>query len=195
MTSRRARILSTALLATSLAAVSGVAVGDSTASYLKTQKYSESFKSDLIILGPDGVKPFGKAKAELAFNGIYGNTGTVGYDSTVVTLKVKDVDRSVAGRTFGVHLHVGPCKAGNGAAAGMHYNVDMMNGLPMNVSPRTEIWLDSTVGEDGKAESATTVKWRPLAGERSVVFHSLPTADSGAAGDRLACIPVVLKGK
>ena len=42
--------------------------------------------------------------------------------STTFVLIVTDVDPAAAGQTYGAHLHVGPCVAGEGAAAGPHYN-------------------------------------------------------------------------
>lgn len=107
-----------------------------------------------------------------------------GGESTYV-LVVWGLDPASEGTTFGAHVHVGPCVAGNGAAALGHYNT---GGTP---SPETEVWLDFTVRAGGFAYSRTTVPFTIEPGDaQSVVIHALPTAPSGAAGARQACLPV-----
>lgn len=114
-----------------------------------------------------------------------------GGGSTVV-LHVDGLARDAAGTTFGAHVHVGPCVAGDGAAAGPHYNHDVATGDPTpQVSPQTEVWLDLTVRGGGTATSVAHVPFRIAPGDAaSVVVHAEPTAPSGAAGARLACLPV-----
>jgi Cu/Zn superoxide dismutase len=108
-----------------------------------------------------------------------------------VRLHVSGIDRSVAGRTFGAHLHFGPCVAGNGAAAGPHYNTDTLAGrVPPRVDETTEVWLDFTVTEGGTGHAAAEVPFVPQPGNRSIVIHQEPTDPSGAAGPRLACLPL-----
>ncbi|TCO42278.1 Cu/Zn superoxide dismutase [Kribbella antiqua] len=110
---------------------------------------------------------------------------------SMARLQVSGVDRDAAGRTFGAHLHVGPCVEGNGAAAGPHYNSDTAAGqVPPRVDATTEIWLDFTVTPGGTGYASTTVPFIPLPGDRSVVIHQEPTDPNGAAGPRLACLPV-----
>lgn len=106
-------------------------------------------------------------------------------------LRVRGVD-GADGETFGAHLHAGPCVAGDGAAALGHYNTDVIAGItPPEVSERTEVWLDITV-DDGAGTAAASVPFVPLPGARSVVIHALATDHhTGAAGARLACLPVV----
>ena len=106
-------------------------------------------------------------------------------------LRVRCVD-GADGETFGAHLHAGPCVAGDGAAALGHYNTDVIAGVtPPEVSERTEVWLDITV-DDGAGTATASVPFVPLPGERSVVIHALATDHhTGAAGARLACLPVV----
>lgn len=88
---------------------------------------------------------------------------------------------------FGAHLHSGPCVAGDPDAALGHYNVDPWS----RSTPRTEVWLDFTV-DDGRASASASVPFVPLPGTRSVVIHAEATdRDTGAAGPRLACLPVV----
>ncbi len=62
---------------------------------------------------------------------------------------------------------------------------------PPEISEDTEVWLDITV-DDGAGTSTASVPFVPLAGNRSVVIHALATDHhTGAAGARLACLPVV----
>jgi Cu/Zn superoxide dismutase len=106
-------------------------------------------------------------------------------------LRVKAIDAAADGETFGAHLHSGPCVAGNGPAALGHYNTDVLAGVtPPEVSEDTEMWLDITV-EDGAATATATVPFVPQPGTRSVVVHATGTDHhTGAAGARLACLPV-----
>jgi Cu-Zn family superoxide dismutase len=106
-------------------------------------------------------------------------------------LRVRGID-GADGATFGAHLHLGPCVAGNGAAALAHYNTDVLAGVtPPEISGDTEIWLDFTV-DDGAGTATASVPFVPLPGERSVVVHAMETDHhTGAAGPRLACLPLV----
>ena len=108
--------------------------------------------------------------------------------STTFVLIVTGIDPAAAANTYGAHLHVGPCIAGSGAAAGPHYN--STGQPPTVVSDQTEVWLDFTVNTGGSGQSVTQVPWVPQAGAHSVVVHELPTASNGTAGARLACLPV-----
>ena len=107
-------------------------------------------------------------------------------------LRVHGIDASADGATFGAHLHVGPCVAGDGAAALGHYNTQVLAGAPRPaISEETEMWLDITV-DDGAATATASVPFVPVAGTRSVVVHAMATDHhTGAAGPRLACLPVV----
>ncbi len=97
------------------------------------------------------------------------------------------LDPEAAGTTYGAHVHIGPCVAGNGAAALGHYNTGS-GGPP---SPENEVWLDFTVRPGGVAFSRATVPFEIAPGDaQSVVIHALPTAPGGAAGARQACLPV-----
>jgi Cu/Zn superoxide dismutase len=109
------------------------------------------------------------------------STGT----STYVVLFVSGLDPAAAGTTYGAHVHVGPCVAGNGAAAGPHFNT---GGPP---SPSTEVWLDFTVLPGGFGYATTSVPFVvPSGAAQSVVVHAQPTQPGGAAGARIACLPV-----
>lgn len=108
-----------------------------------------------------------------------------GGESTHV-LVVRGLKPTSAGTTFGAHVHVGPCVAGDGPAAGPHYNSD---GAP--ATAENEVWLDFTVLPGGYGVARTTVPFTIDSGDaQSVVIHALPTAPGGAAGGRQACLPV-----
>lgn len=98
------------------------------------------------------------------------------------------LDANAAGTTFGAHVHVGPCVAGNGAAAGPHFNTGT-GGPP---SLENEVWLDFTVRHGGVAVSRATVPFEIEPGQaQSVVIHANPTqSGTGLAGGRIACLPV-----
>ena len=110
--------------------------------------------------------------------------------TTIVTLKVQALDHAAAGTMLGAHIHAGSCVAGNGAAAGPHYNA---GGTP---SPQTEVWLDFTIEANGTARSETTVPFViPQGGAAALVIHAMatspgPTPAPGTAGARLACLPI-----
>lgn len=106
-------------------------------------------------------------------------------------LRVRGIGAVANGQRFGAHLHDGPCVAGNGAAAGPHYNshVHGQTAVP-GINDRTEIWLDFTVVK-GKGTGVTSVPFVPEPGSRSIVVHALPTnPQTGVAGERVACLTV-----
>ncbi len=112
--------------------------------------------------------------------------------ATVAVLAVRGLDRAAAGRTFGTHVHVGPCVEGDGAAAGPHFNIEAHagDGTP-EVSPRTEVWLDVRATRWGTGVSVARVPFDiPEGAAASVVLHAQPTAEDGSAGARLACLPL-----
>jgi len=108
--------------------------------------------------------------------------------STLVIMVLLGLDPAAEGQTFGAHVHTGPCVDDDGGAAGPHFNT---GGTP---SRSTEVWLDFTVLPGGWAVSQTTVPFTvPTGGAQAVVIHAQPTqtgASPGAAGPRLACLPV-----
>lgn len=104
-------------------------------------------------------------------------------DRTVVRLRLDGLGEP--GITLGAHVHVGPCVEGDGAAALGHYN---SGGDP---SPSTEVWLDFVIRPSGRAHALAIVPFHiEPGGARSIVIHALPTAPGGAAGPRLACLPM-----
>lgn len=160
------------------AAVAAPASASAQASQGGTERLPVTGIGPLRDLQPDVTNPTdGAAAALVAVSG--------GDALTRFRLAVWNMDRSSAGDTFGTHVHVGPCVAGNGEAAGSHYNT---GGPP---SPDTEVWLDFTVTASGAAtSSATTPFLIPPGGAQSVVIHADPTSETGEAGERLACLPV-----
>ncbi len=111
-------------------------------------------------------------------------------NTTTVVLDVEGLAAADAGMTFGAHLHVGACAAGDGAAAGPHYNITTSD--PKVVNNQTEIWLDFTILADGSAHSSTTVPFLiPEGATQSLVIHAEPTNATGGAGARLACLSLV----
>lgn len=112
-------------------------------------------------------------------------SATVAEGRTVVVLNVKDLDVAAAGTTFGAHVHTGSCVADQGSVAGPHYNAGG------GVSPETEVWLDFTVNNGGTGHAVAVVPFEiPANGAHSIVIHALPTAPNGAAGARIACLPL-----
>ena len=113
---------------------------------------------------------------------------TPGNGTTYFVFVVTGLDPEAAGTTLGAHVHVGPCVAGNGAAAGPHYNTGT-GGPP---SPDNEVWLDFTILPGGVAYAYAVAPFEIASGDaQSVVIHALPTEEgTGLAGARLACLPV-----
>lgn len=133
-------------------------------------------------LAPATSGPFDGAHARVQFVESRGASHAV--------LTVTGVGASAEGQTFGAHLHDGPCLAGDGAAAGPHYNSHVHGGLPAEITDRTEVWLDFTV-TDGQGTGTASVPFVPEGGSRSVVVHALPTnPQTGTAGARVACLTV-----
>jgi Cu/Zn superoxide dismutase len=141
---------------------------------------AQVFRGGLVDLSVATADPFAGASAQLVMapNG----------KGTVLRLRVRGIDPTASGQTFGAHLHVGPCVAGDGAAAGPHYNVS--TAVPPVVSDQTEVWLDFTVAADGTGASDTQVPFVPSPGDRADVIHAEPTSPAGTAGARLVCLPV-----
>jgi Cu-Zn family superoxide dismutase len=136
----------------------------------------------LVDLLPTAAQPTDGAEAEVE--------ARVRHGFTVVRLSVEDLDRAAAGTHLGAHVHVGPCEAGNGVAAGPHYNVT--GDPPAAINDQTEVWLDFEIGRRGKGRAEAVVPFViPPGGAMSVVIHAQHTnPDTGAAGPRWACLPV-----
>jgi hypothetical protein len=161
-----------AFIAASLAA--GAAAGATTTNAPQTALRTAGPLRDL---QPAVADPTDGAYAQVAAN----TSGT----STTVYLVVYGLQAAAAGQVHGAHVHTGPCVAGNGAIAGPHYNAGGA------ASPTTEVWLDFTIQPNGSAYATTTVPFViPPGAAMSVVVHAAPTATGGAAGARIACLPV-----
>jgi len=140
-------------------------------------------RTDLRDLQPGSPGPLDQARARVELL-TYKRTSTM-------ILRVRDIDPAAADHRFGAHLHTGPCIAGDGAAAGPHYNADDIAGrVPATVSAQTEVWLDFTVSRTGSGTARAVVDFVPRPGNRSIVIHQDPTDHHGVAGPRLACVPV-----
>lgn len=112
-------------------------------------------------------------------------SATVQNGRTIVRLNVKDLAGGWAGDTFGAHVHVGPCVVGSGGLAGPHFNAGG------GVSAATEVWLDFTVTTGGTGHATAVVPFEIDSGlAQSVVIHEAPTDSTGAAGVRMACLPL-----
>ena len=138
-------------------------------------------RGELVDLAPSTPNLTDGASADLFAVG--------GGGSTTFILVMSGLDPASAGTTVGAHIHTGTCVAGNGAAAGPHYNT---GGTP---STDTEVWLDFTVLPGGHAVAVTTVPFTIEPGTaHAMVAHAEPTqaggATPGAAGARMACRPV-----
>jgi hypothetical protein len=141
---------------------------------------------DLRDLQPGRVDPLDGATAGLT---VVEHDGTTSF-----TFRLQHVQKTASERVFGAHLHTGRCVAGDGAVAGPHYNADVEAGdSTPEVSTRTEAWLDFQVNAGGSGHALVTVPFEVEPGVRSVVVHARPTAADGTAGDRLACVPVVVR--
>lgn len=130
------------------------------------------------------------------FDGAYASVTMIGWRSSYFSLRVRGVDQGPVGQRYGAHLHTGPCVAGDGAAAGPHYNIDLLAGIAApdaEVSPDTEVWLDFELSSRGEGRASTVVPFVPTEGERAIVIHALPTSANGTAGDRLACLPLTIE--
>jgi hypothetical protein len=106
---------------------------------------------------------------------------------TNVTLQLRGFDRTLSGRTFGAHVHVGPCA--DGVSAGVHYTSPDTS-VPLELR---EVWLDFTVNPAGNASATATRDFAIADGAaQAVVIHQDPTAATGVAGPRLGCIGIDL---
>lgn len=113
-------------------------------------------------------------------------------NGTTVRMALRGLDTEFAGFKYGAHIHVGPCVAGDGAAAGPHYNSTGLPGTPGRVvNEETEVWLDFTIDRKGRASAKAKVSFViPEGGAGALVVHASPTLPDGNAGARLACLPV-----
>jgi Cu/Zn superoxide dismutase len=131
------------------------------------------------------------------FDGAYASVTMISWGrASYFALRVRGVDQGPVGQRYGAHLHTESCVAGDGDAAGPHYNIDLLAGVPKaeaEVSSNTEVWLDFKLNSRGEGRSSTVVPFVPADGERAIVIHADPTDTStGGAGARLACLPLTI---
>lgn len=132
----------------------------------------------LVDLQPNVANPTDGAEAHVIATAI-------GDGTTRFVFVVTGLDPDSAGMKFGAHVHTGSCVAGDGAAAGPHYN----SGGPAD--PEHEVWLDFRVRPGGVGISRTTVPFEiPDGAAHTIVIHAMATQPGGAAGARQACLPV-----
>ena len=180
---RTAALTAAAAAALMLVPVTASADTGSTADRLSVSHNSGPL-TDLILTDDS---PFDGASADVVM--------VAGKTSSAFGLRVSGIDLSAAGTAYGAHLHYGPCVEGNGAAAGPHYNTDLVAGVtPPEISEDTEVWLDFTVTSRGRGYSHAVVPFKPLPDVRSIVIHAEETdPDTGTAGGRLACLPFTVR--
>lgn len=111
-----------------------------------------------------------------------------GDGTTDFVFVVTGLDPAATGKTYGAHVHIGPCVARNGPAALGHYNTGSGD-VP---GPDNEVWLDFTVLPGGVGVSRASVPFEIAPGTaQSVVVHERATQPgTGFAGGRVACLPV-----
>jgi hypothetical protein len=133
-------------------------------------------------------------------------------DSSYFRVQLSGLHESAAGKSYGAHLHVGPCGITNPddpatTTVGGHYNTSPPKPgttLPSVVSSKTEVWLNFDVNSDGTARDMASVQFVPTPGdqgERSITFHEKTTVRRpvdggpavGSAGNKLACLPFKIK--
>jgi hypothetical protein len=136
------------------------------------------YRGELTDLSLDTDDVFDGASATAAMIGMEG--------STFFRVGITGIDKSAAGNEYPAHLHQGPCEAGNGAAAGPHYNTNSIAGLPPVVSAETEVMLDFEVDSVGNARVTSNVPFVPLPDVRSIVIHG----QLSVGAPRLACLPL-----
>ena len=163
-----------------------------------------SFRGDLTDISPTTDDVYDGARATAMMVGIDG--------SSFFRVHLIGLDKSAAGRSFGAHLHVGPCGLaddGKTQTVGGHYNIsplDPATKLPSVVSATTEVWLNFHVNSGGNAQATATVPFVPTPGDnglaRSITFHASATVHHqmdpkdpavGTAGAKLACLPLDIK--
>jgi Cu-Zn family superoxide dismutase len=110
---------------------------------------------------------------------------TVGVAQGARTNATLHVSGLPGGRTYGAHLHAADCSVAFGSGHYQH--------VAGPATPDNEVWLDVTTNASGRGSASTAVPFAVVAGMRSVVVHQLPTNPStGGAGQRLACMPIVV---
>jgi Cu/Zn superoxide dismutase len=126
-------------------------------------------------------------------------------EGTGFRLRVTDINTAVANKEFGAHLHVGPCNERiivsteptvvSADTTAAHYKHGVGQASPLN-----EVWFNLAPDEGGVANDETWVSFdisdvTDPGGVMSVVLHrdpTDPTTQTGVAGPREACLPVVV---
>jgi hypothetical protein len=138
------------------------------------------------LLDPE-VDPADVDPADIAFDTA---TATVRImdtpDGTGFKLRVEGIATSVAGQTFGAHLHIGPCSAlPLSDTTGVHYrDVEAAGATPEN-----EVWFALVPSANGVATDDTFVSFKPV-GAESIVIHHHANDAQGKAGPKEVCVPL-----
>ena len=101
-------------------------------------------------------------------------------------LRVEGIDTSVAGQTFGAHLHIGTCSALPLAdTTGGHYR----NVPEEGATPENEVWFALVPSANGVATDDTFASFKPV-GAQSIVIHHHANNAQGQAGPKEVCVPL-----
>jgi Cu/Zn superoxide dismutase len=195
---RKAAVAAVALstLALTSSAVSAHAQTGSSSEGSEESSMSWGYSSvPLTDLSPNTNDVFDGGKATAMMVGVGG--------SSYFRVKIYGLKESAIGERYGAHLHEKQCVAGDGAAAGPHYNITPFNSetnLFEVISDRTEVWLDFKVDSEANSRTTANVPFVPKPGDRSIVLHAKTTLresdgtnPAGWASTRLACVPFKIK--
>jgi superoxide dismutase, Cu-Zn family len=95
---------------------------------------------------------------------------------------------TVVGRTFGGHLHTGPCDPATNSG---HYRHDTTLEPPALGTPPNELWFNFTPDADGMAYDVQTAPWVPVdEGQMSIVVHLLTADQPTTKSPKQACFPL-----
>jgi hypothetical protein len=149
-----------------------------------TESLIYKFREDLTDFISDKPGPFDSARAKTTIT----ETAEGG---TTFEVRVTGIDPRVAGRTFGGHLHIGPCDT---AFNGGHYRHDTTLELPDLAMPPNELWFNFTPDEDGMAYDLQTAQWVPvdLDGQMSIVVHEGTAEQPTSSSAKQACFPLAV---
>jgi hypothetical protein len=143
------------------------------------------FREDLTDFVIDKTGPFDSARAKTTISETADGRTTFAVRVTGI-----DIDGLEPGRTFGGHLHVGPCDTATNFG---HYRHDpTLEGADLTTPPN-ELWFNFTPDADGMAYDVQTAPWVPVdenGDGMSIVVHlgtaEQPTVDS----PKQACFPL-----
>ena len=131
-------------------------------------------------LQPASASPLDGARAKLVFVQHAG--------ASTFVLVVSGVGATGVGNTYGAHLHTGACVAGNGAAAGPHYNQSTLEGVvPWSSATRPRSGSTSPSATAAGSPSPRCRSCRRPATGRSFSMPNTPTTTGPLAHVSPAC--------